>query len=76
MPHSASRGRTPETREHVVVDHHDAEGRVPDHDRPDRKPNFAKTKNEFSAIPVMIPGRAIGRMSRNETGSRPKNLNR
>src|SRR6478672_8898949 len=31
------------------------------------------TKNELSASPVMIPGRAIGRMKRNEIESRPKN---
>ena len=28
----------------------------------------------WSASPVMIPGSAIGRMTRNETVSRPKNL--
>ena len=33
-------------------------------------------KNELSAIPVTIPGSAIGRTSRNETASRPKNANR
>src|SRR5216683_1444996 len=32
-----------------------------------------KEKNEFSAIPVMMPGRASGSTSRNETASRPKN---
>src|ERR671935_1290617 len=36
----------------------------------------AKTKNEFSAIPVMIPGSAIGRISRNEIDSRPKKRKR
>src|SRR5919201_3993185 len=36
----------------------------------------AKTKNELSAIPVMIPGSAIGRSSRNETDSRPKKRKR
>ena len=35
-----------------------------------RPPN---AKNEFSAMPVMIPGSAIGRMNRNETIVRPKN---
>src|SRR6516162_6792078 len=34
-----------------------------------------KEKNEFSAIPVMIPGSAIGSMSRNEMVSRPKKRN-
>jgi hypothetical protein len=33
-------------------------------------------KNEFSAIPVMIPGSAIGRTSTNETASRPKKRKR
>jgi hypothetical protein len=32
-------------------------------------------KNEFSAIPVMMPGSASGSTSRNEIASRPKNLN-
>src|SRR5215831_16737752 len=32
-------------------------------------------KNEFSAIPVMIPGSAIGSTSRNEMASRPKKRN-
>src|SRR5919201_4781039 len=36
----------------------------------------ANTKNEFSAMPVMIPGSAIGRSSRNETDSRPKKRKR
>ena len=30
-------------------------------------------KNEFRAIPVMIPGSAIGRTNTNETASCPKN---
>src|SRR5215472_3652008 len=34
-----------------------------------------KEKNEFSAIPVMIPGSAIGSTSRNEMASRPKKRN-
>src|SRR5947199_3305774 len=33
-------------------------------------------KAEFRAMPVMIPGRASGRTSSNDTASRPKNLNR
>src|ERR671934_588714 len=33
-------------------------------------------KNEFSAIPVMIPGSAIGSSSRNDTVSRPKKRKR
>ena len=37
---------------------------------------WRKVKNEFRDMPVMIPGRAIGRTSRNETDSRPKNLKR
>ena len=32
-------------------------------------------KNEFSAIPVMMPGSASGSTSRNEMASRPKNAN-
>ena len=32
-----------------------------------------KEKNEFSAIPVMMPGSASGSTSRNEIASRPKN---
>jgi len=32
-------------------------------------------KNEFSAIPVMMPGSASGSTSRNEMASRPKNVN-
>src|SRR5579884_317208 len=39
----------------------------------DTPPN---AKNEFSAIPVMIPGSASGRTSANDTASRPKNRNR
>src|ERR1019366_1173314 len=35
-----------------------------------------KAMNEFSAIPVMIPGRAIGSTKTNEMVSRPKNLKR
>ena len=35
-----------------------------------------KRKNEFSAMPVMIPGSAIGRTSRNDTDSRPKKRKR
>ena len=33
-------------------------------------------KNELSAMPVTMPGSAIGRTKRNETRSRPKNENR
>src|SRR5438445_12783290 len=33
-------------------------------------------KKELSAIPVMIPGSAIGRITTNETTSRPKNEKR
>src|SRR5579884_126684 len=35
-----------------------------------------KVKNELSAIPVMIPGSAIGSTSRNDTASRPKKRRR
>src|SRR5205809_6246236 len=35
-----------------------------------------KVKNELSAIPVMIPGSAIGRTKTNETASRPKKRKR
>src|ERR1700730_11790844 len=35
-----------------------------------------KLKNELSAIPVMIPGRARGRMKRRLIESRPKNAER
>src|SRR3990172_1125823 len=34
------------------------------------------TKNEFSAMPVMIPGRAIGKTNRNETAFCPKKRKR
>ena len=37
---------------------------------------WLNVKNELSAIPVMIPGRAIGSTSRNETDSRPKKRKR
>jgi hypothetical protein len=40
------------------------------------KLNFQKLKNEFSAIPVMMPGSARGRTKRNEIASRPKKRNR
>src|SRR5215471_16649341 len=33
-------------------------------------------KNEFSAMPVMIPGSASGSTSRNDTASRPKKRKR
>src|SRR6266487_5067114 len=33
-------------------------------------------KNDFNAMPVTMPGKAIGKRSRNETTSRPKNRNR
>src|ERR1041384_1547277 len=33
-------------------------------------------KNELSAMPVMIPGSAIGSTSRNDTASRPKKRKR
>src|SRR5919198_907981 len=33
-------------------------------------------KNEFRAMPVITPGKAMGRTSRNETASRPKKRNR
>src|SRR5436305_553230 len=36
----------------------------------------AKVMNEFSAMPVMIPGRAIGRTKMNEIASRPKKRKR
>ena len=39
--------------------------------RPKVCPQYVKY--EFSAIPVMIPGSAIGRMNRNEIIVRPKN---
>src|SRR6267378_2543763 len=35
-----------------------------------------KLMNEFSAIPVMIPGSAIGSTSRSDTASRPKKRKR
>src|SRR5579864_9403227 len=40
------------------------------------KLTFQKTKNEFRAMPVMIPGSAIGSTKRNETASRPKKRKR
>ncbi len=43
--------------------------------RPSSTPNGSgRLRNvAFSAIPVTIPGSAIGRMTRNEIASRPKN---
>ena len=35
-----------------------------------------KLMNEFNAMPVMIPGSAIGSTNRNEIASRPKNRKR
>src|SRR5438067_2754247 len=40
------------------------------------KVTLPNRKNEFSAIPVMIPGRASGRTSTKDTASRPKNRKR
>src|SRR3954452_13794061 len=40
------------------------------------KLTLPNAKNEFSAIPVMIPGSASGRTSRNDTASRPKKRKR
>ena len=40
------------------------------------KSTFPHAKNEFSAIPVMIPGSASGSTSRNEIVSRPKKRKR
>src|SRR5436309_11447314 len=37
---------------------------------------WLNVKNEFRAIPVMIPGSAIGSTSRNDTDSRPKKRKR
>ena len=69
--------RAAQAREHVVVDDDDAEGRVPDRrSSAARSRRPLKVKNEFSAIPVMIPGSAIGSTSRNETASRPKKRKR
>ncbi|HWF81242.1 MAG TPA: hypothetical protein VN695_11720 [Streptosporangiaceae bacterium] len=39
------------------------------------RPMLMKLKNEFSAMPVITPGSAIGRTSRKEIASLPKNLN-
>src|SRR6202011_6246348 len=36
------------------------------------KVRLLKLMNEFSAMPVMIPGSAIGRISTSDTASRPK----
>ena len=41
-----------------------------DREQPEREP--AVLNVAFSAIPVTIPGSAIGRMTRNEIVSRPK----
>src|SRR5262245_22363052 len=40
------------------------------------RPIPQKTKNELSAMPVMMPGSAIGKTTANETVSLPKNLKR
>src|SRR3954451_1985408 len=37
---------------------------------------FQKVKNELRAMPVMIPGSAIGSTTRNDTASRPKKRKR
>src|SRR5436190_13605458 len=37
---------------------------------------WLKVKNEFRAMPVMIPGSAIGKSRRNDTDSRPKKRKR
>src|SRR5436190_19432742 len=37
---------------------------------------WLKVKNEFRAIPVMIPGSAIGSTRRNDTDSRPEKRKR
>ena len=58
--------------EHVVEHDHDAERRVADHDRPELSCTDQKVKNEFSAIPVMIPGNAIGSTNRNEIDVLPE----
>ena len=60
--------------DHVVVDDDDAERRVPDHDRRQPEVDPDRMYEAFSAIPVTIPGSAIGRMTRNEIDSRPKKL--
>src|SRR2546421_10750155 len=39
-------------------------------------PTPQNVKNELRAIPVMIPGSAIGRTTRNDTASRPKKRKR
>ncbi len=58
----------------VVVDDNDAEGGVAKHDRPDREGMSNRLKAERSAMPVMMPGSAIGRMTSSEIASRPKNF--
>src|SRR3954453_14659083 len=40
------------------------------------KLTLLKAKNEFSAMPVMIPGSASGRISISDTASRPKKRKR
>jgi hypothetical protein len=59
----------------VVVDHDHAEGRVTEHDGPEAENGIsARLKAERSEMPVMTPGRAIGRITRSEIASRPKNF--
>ena len=70
---SSNEVETPQPRDHVVVDDDDAEGRMADDDREQAR-SMPRTwvKVELSAIPVTIPGSAIGRITRNEIVSRPK----
>ena len=70
----ADSGDPPHSGDHVVVGDGDAEGGVADDDRPERETECSVMLiAERSAIPVMMPGRAIGSTMNSESTSRPKN---
>ena len=70
-PTSAAAGRARCCRRH------DTEGRMPDHDRPEREAPCSRRRRTSSApCPVMIPGSAIGSTKRNEIALWPKNAKR
>jgi hypothetical protein len=45
---------------------------MPDHQRKEREPPRNPVNRVFSAIPVTMPGSAIGRTTSSDTASRPK----
>ena len=66
--------RPPQPGDRVVVDEDDAERGVADDDRRRSRAGGRTCANVVDrAMPVTMPGRAIGRMTTNEIVSRPKN---